>query len=95
MNKHGQKMGAAILPDMMRWLWRDQPVSTDPRTKPRAPSTSRRKKRRQQISKQSRPRLPIRVQHGPAPLAWRPGGAISTDWKQQINSRVDQAKLAA
>ena len=23
MNKHGQKMGGAILPDMMRWLWRD------------------------------------------------------------------------
>ena len=30
MNKHGQKMGGAILPDMMRWLWRDHPVSTDP-----------------------------------------------------------------
>jgi enterochelin esterase family protein len=30
MNNHGQKMGGAILPDMMRWLWRDQPVSTDP-----------------------------------------------------------------
>ena len=30
MNKHGQKMGGAILPEMMRWLWRDQPVSTDP-----------------------------------------------------------------
>ena len=29
MNKHGQKMGGAILPDMMRWLWRDHPVSTD------------------------------------------------------------------
>jgi enterochelin esterase family protein len=29
MNKHGQKMGGAILPDMMRWLWRDQPVSVD------------------------------------------------------------------
>jgi enterochelin esterase-like enzyme len=29
--KHGQKQGGAILPDMMRWLWRDQPVSTDPR----------------------------------------------------------------
>jgi enterochelin esterase-like enzyme len=23
MNLHGQKMGGAILPDMMRWLWRD------------------------------------------------------------------------
>jgi enterochelin esterase family protein len=31
MNKHGSKMGGAILPEMMRWLWRDQPVSTDPR----------------------------------------------------------------
>lgn len=30
MNKHGSKMGGAILPSMMRWLWRDQPVSTDP-----------------------------------------------------------------
>ncbi len=30
MNKHGQKMGGAILPDMMRWLWRDHAVSTDP-----------------------------------------------------------------
>src|SRR4051794_31394981 len=29
--KHGQKQGGAILPDMMRWLWRDQPVSTDPK----------------------------------------------------------------
>jgi enterochelin esterase-like enzyme len=33
MNKHGGKMGGAILPDMMRWLWRDQPVSTDPQNK--------------------------------------------------------------
>lgn len=31
MNKHGQKMGGAILPDMMRWLWRDHAVSTDPK----------------------------------------------------------------
>jgi enterochelin esterase-like enzyme len=31
MNSHGQTMGGAILPEMMRWLWRDQPVSTDPR----------------------------------------------------------------
>jgi len=29
-NKHGQKYGGMILPDMMRWLWRDGPVSTDP-----------------------------------------------------------------
>jgi enterochelin esterase-like enzyme len=31
MNRHGSKMGGALLPDMMRWLWRDQPVSTDPK----------------------------------------------------------------
>ncbi|PYS69861.1 MAG: esterase [Acidobacteria bacterium] len=30
MNKHGQKFGGAIMPEMMRWLWRDGPVSTDP-----------------------------------------------------------------
>ena len=28
--RHGQKQAGAIMPDMMRWLWRDQPVSTDP-----------------------------------------------------------------
>jgi enterochelin esterase family protein len=33
MNLHGQKFGGAILPDMMRWLWRDGPVSTDPDNK--------------------------------------------------------------
>jgi len=27
---HGQKQGGAIFPEMMRWLWRDQPVSPDP-----------------------------------------------------------------
>jgi enterochelin esterase family protein len=27
--KHSQKHGGAILPDMMRWLWRDHPVSVD------------------------------------------------------------------
>ena len=27
--RHGQKQGGTILPDMMRWLWRDHPVSTD------------------------------------------------------------------
>ncbi len=27
--QHGTKQGGAILPDMMRWLWRDHPVSTD------------------------------------------------------------------
>ena len=30
MNRHGQAMGGAIMPEMMRWLWRDGPVSTDP-----------------------------------------------------------------
>jgi enterochelin esterase-like enzyme len=30
MNNHGQKFGGAIMPEMMRWLWRDGPVSTDP-----------------------------------------------------------------
>ncbi|WP_435009781.1 alpha/beta hydrolase [Tundrisphaera lichenicola] len=33
MNNHGQKFGGAILPEMMRWLWRDGPVSTDPKDK--------------------------------------------------------------
>jgi hypothetical protein len=27
--KHGQKQGGAMVPEMMRWLWRDQPVSVD------------------------------------------------------------------
>lgn len=27
--RHSQKHGGAILPDMMRWLWRDHPASTD------------------------------------------------------------------
>ena len=27
--RHSQKHGGAILPDVLRWLWRDQPVSTD------------------------------------------------------------------
>jgi enterochelin esterase family protein len=27
--KHGQKQGGAVLPEMMRWLWRDHPASTD------------------------------------------------------------------
>lgn len=30
MNSHGQKMLGHVLPEMMRWLWRDAPVSTDP-----------------------------------------------------------------
>jgi enterochelin esterase family protein len=30
MNKHGQKMGGAITPEMLRWLWRDHEVSTGP-----------------------------------------------------------------
>ncbi len=32
-NTHGQRMGGALLPEMMRWLWRDHPVSTDPNDK--------------------------------------------------------------
>ena len=28
---HSSKHGGAILPDMMRWLWRDQPMSVDVR----------------------------------------------------------------
>ncbi len=28
--QHGQKQGGAIFPEMMRWLWRDQPVDPDP-----------------------------------------------------------------
>ncbi|HTS31786.1 MAG TPA: alpha/beta hydrolase-fold protein [Bryobacteraceae bacterium] len=31
MNLHGQKFSGMILPEMMRWLWRDGPVSTDPK----------------------------------------------------------------
>ena len=31
LNTHGQRMGGPMLPEMMRWLWRDQPVSTDPK----------------------------------------------------------------
>ena len=27
--RHGQKQGGAMFPEMMRWLWRDHPVSTD------------------------------------------------------------------
>ncbi|QVL34624.1 esterase family protein [Telmatocola sphagniphila] len=30
---HGTKQGGAILPDMMRWLWRDQKVSIDVKDK--------------------------------------------------------------
>jgi enterochelin esterase family protein len=30
-NRHGQKMLSTVFPEMMRWLWRDHPVSTDPR----------------------------------------------------------------
>ena len=38
-NTHGQRMGGPLLPEMMRWLWRDHPVSTDPRhTAERSPN---------------------------------------------------------
>ena len=39
---HGQKQGGAILPDMMRWLWRDHPVSTDPKRTPSSGPSARR-----------------------------------------------------
>lgn len=29
--RHSQKHGGAIFPEMMRWLWRDAPTSTDPK----------------------------------------------------------------
>jgi enterochelin esterase family protein len=29
-NTHGQRMGGPMVPEMLRWLWRDHPVSTDP-----------------------------------------------------------------
>ena len=29
-NKDGQRQGGAIFPEMMRWLWRDHPISLDP-----------------------------------------------------------------
>jgi enterochelin esterase-like enzyme len=31
MGVHSHDMGGAMLPEMLRWLWRDHPVSTDPR----------------------------------------------------------------
>jgi enterochelin esterase family protein len=31
MGVHSHNMGGAMLPEMMRWLWRDQPVSLDPK----------------------------------------------------------------
>jgi enterochelin esterase-like enzyme len=30
MGVHSHNMGGSMLPEMMRWLWRDQPVSVDP-----------------------------------------------------------------
>ena len=30
MGVHSHDMGGAMLPEMMRWLWRDQPMSLDP-----------------------------------------------------------------
>jgi enterochelin esterase family protein len=39
MNRHGQKMGGPILPEMMRWLWRDHALSVDPNdTQERSPN---------------------------------------------------------
>ncbi len=40
--RHGQKMLSTVFPDMMRWLWRDYGVSTDPRDIPsREPNTGK------------------------------------------------------
>lgn len=33
MNLDGQKFGGQIMPEMMRWLWRDGPGSTGPNDK--------------------------------------------------------------
>ena len=30
MGVHSHDMGGAMLPEMLRWLWRDHPVSVDP-----------------------------------------------------------------
>ena len=58
MNKHGSKMGGAILPEMMRWLWRDQPVSTDPQNNvERSFREAAKKTAIQQGSEQDRQRL--------------------------------------
>ncbi len=42
--RHGQKQGGTMLPEMLRWLWRDQAVSTDPNDQVersfRAPATT-------------------------------------------------------
>lgn len=42
--RHGQKQGGTMLPEMLRWLWRDQVVSTDPNDQVersfRAPATT-------------------------------------------------------
>jgi enterochelin esterase-like enzyme len=42
LNTHGQRMGGPMVPEMMRWLWRDHPVSTDPNDKGNEASTPRR-----------------------------------------------------
>jgi hypothetical protein len=31
-NTHGQRIGEPIMPEMMRWLWRDHPTSATQRT---------------------------------------------------------------
>ena len=50
MNNHGQKFGGAILPEMMRWLWRDGPVSTDPKDEvERRSSSSRRRSKTERL----------------------------------------------
>jgi len=41
MGVHSHNMGGAMLPEMMRWLWRDQPVSVDPSNTPERSFRSR------------------------------------------------------
>jgi enterochelin esterase family protein len=41
---HGQKQGGAIFPEMMRWLWRDHPVTVDVKDKSNGLSMVRRRR---------------------------------------------------
>ena len=43
--RHSQKAAGHLLPEMMRWLWRDHPVSTDPNDGSSGPFVSRSKRR--------------------------------------------------
>ena len=43
---HSNKQGGAVMPDMLRWLWRDYPAPTTPGTTPTATSCCRKPPRR-------------------------------------------------